>query len=201
MGSSNDKINYNLRSSKSIERKMILDVLKEVCTPKISSSYQYFGMGSAFFVDFKMFHKSLGINDMYSFEGKVSNVKRCDFNKPFNCIKVIPERTTKGLSNINWQKKSIVWLDYEDELKMWMLEDIDTICLNAKSGNVIIITLRRSLDSMSSKSFNDIFSENIETDVILDDMHKLNSPKLLQKIFLSCNAYSIFSRLTTSTQK
>ena len=185
MASSNDKINYNLRPSKSIERKMILEVLKEICSPLKAADYQYIGMGSAFFVDFKLFHKSLGINEMFSFEGKKSNVNRCSFNKPFDCIEIIPERTEKGLTEIDWEtKKSIVWLDYEDELRGWMINDIDTVSQNAKSGNVLIITLRRTYEK-DIDDLNKEFSDYILNQLTLNDMHIKNSANSLKTILSS----------------
>lgn len=186
MGSSNDKINYNLRPSKSIERKMILDVLKEICSPRKAENYQYIGMGSAFFVDFKLFHKILGINQMFSFEGKKSNIERCDKNKPFGCIKVIPERTEKGLSEIDWKtNKSIVWLDYESEINTAMLGDVNTIVQNAQSGNILITTLRRSNDQYENKieQFQNEFKNYLLKKVTYDDLHIRNSAKLLNNIF------------------
>ena len=182
MASSNDIINYNLRPSKSIERKMILDVLKEIVSPKKANEYQYIGMGSAFFVDFKLFHKILGIDKMFSFEGKKGNVDRCIKNKPFDCIEVIPERTEKGLTMIDWKSnKSIIWLDYEDVLKTWMISDIETVTHNALSGNILLITLRRTYDN--HKKFQDEFDPYLLENVTPDNLHIKNSAQIINKIF------------------
>ena len=69
---------------------MILEVLKEVCTPSVADEYKYIGFGASFFADFKLTHRNLHVNDMVSIEsnGTPENRKRCEFNKPFSCINI-----------------------------------------------------------------------------------------------------------------
>lgn len=63
-----EKINYSLRPAKNIERKMILEALYRLSSFHSIREYQYIGFGSTFFTDFSLFHKNMGINDLYSIE-------------------------------------------------------------------------------------------------------------------------------------
>lgn len=182
-GSSDRKINYNLRPSKSIERKMILEVLKEVCVPIKAKEYRYVGFGSSFFTDFKLFHKGLNINEMISIEGKKSNENRVLFNKPYSCIEIKLGQSTAELPKLNWDKKNIVWLDYESGLKQYMFEDIETCSSRLKAGSFLIISLRRDFEGYDKDSFEEDFGENVFPSFKKEDLEPSKSAETIQKMF------------------
>lgn len=182
-GSSDRKINYNLRPSKSIERKMILEVLKEVCTPKEAKNYKYIGFGSSFFTDFKLFHKGLGIHDMVSIENKKSNEQRVLFNKPFSCIDLKIGFSKDILPQLNWDKKVIVWLDYESGLKDYMFEDISICARNVKKNSFLIVTLRREFDETTKEEFEEAFSENVYVGFKNEDLLPAKCATTILKMF------------------
>ena len=134
MPGSYNKFNYNVRASKSVERKMILEVLKDLCPPSVIRDYQYIGFGSVFYTDFRLFHKDLNICDMICIEREVDDKDRFEFNKPYKCINLIMGNSDEILPKLNWQKKSITWLDYEDRLLPTMFDDLRTIINNAKNN-------------------------------------------------------------------
>jgi hypothetical protein len=181
--SSDRKINYNLRPSKSIERKMILDVLKEVITPDVAGDYRYVGFGSSFFTDFKIFHKGLNITDMISIESKKASEQRVHFNKPYSCIKIELGYSTDKLPQLQWDKKAIVWLDFESGLKAYMFEDVEICCRNVKPGSFLIITLRRDFDITDKDEFEKEFGDNVFPDFLADDIEPANSSATLNKMF------------------
>jgi hypothetical protein len=186
MGSSSDrKINYNLRPSKSIERKMILEVLKEVCTPQVAKQYRYIGFGSSFFTDFKLFHRGLNLSDMISIESKKSNEARVKFNKPFSCIKLESGHSKDVLPKLDWKKKFIAWLDYETSLKEYMFEDLETCTNNAKSNSFLLFTLRRDFGDQTKKEFENEFGQNVFTGLKEEDLSPANSATTIRKMFVN----------------
>jgi len=183
---SDSKINYSIRPSKSIERNMILEVLKEVCPPTTVNDYRYIGFGSCFFIDFKMFHRSLSIKDMISIEGSndEGKQKRCFFNRPFNCIDIKFGFSTDILPKIGWDKKSIVWLDYDDPFDTFMFEDIQTCMSNLKSSSLFIITLEGEFFQKSIDEFYKYFGEQVPSGLKQIDIEPLNCIKLMRKLFI-----------------
>lgn len=183
--SSDRKINYSLRPSKSIERKMILDVLKELCTPKRSSEYRYVGFGSSFFTDFKLFHRGLGISDMISIEAKKANEARVHYNKPYSCITIEMGNSTSVLPRLPWDKKAVVWLDYETSLKKYMFNDLDIVTRNVISESVVLITLRRDFDNSSKEEFELEFGDNIMPGLLNEDLEPSKSASTINTMFVN----------------
>lgn len=146
-----ERINYSLRPAKHIERKMFCETFARLSILDNIKNYRYIGMGSAYFSDFSLFHKTLGLNKLVSIEGASDNKskQRINFNKPFACVDVKFGWTTKVLPRLPWGKwneKSIVWLDYIDKLKEFMFNDINTVLFKIKPGSVFLISVDISED-------------------------------------------------------
>ncbi|MFB2835382.1 O-methyltransferase [Floridanema evergladense] len=141
MAGSYSKINYRLRPAKAVERKMICDSLRCLSPFGELTSYRYVGFGSTYFSDFILFHKSLHIEDMISIEKDQHAKERFEYNKPFGCIKIKYGASYEVLPTIEWNKKSIVWLDYDSPLEKTILDDIDTLIGKLVSGSVLIVTV------------------------------------------------------------
>ncbi|WP_421810735.1 O-methyltransferase [Flagellimonas sp.] len=135
-----EKINYSLRPAKAVERKMISFALQRLIHFSKINLYQYVGFGSTFFQDHIRFHKDLGIDNLVSIE-KSGKKKRFDFNKPFNCIEMLFGKSTDMLPKIKWDKKTILWLDYDSTLRSEYLSDVQTFFRNAVSGSTFIISI------------------------------------------------------------
>lgn len=194
-GSSDKKINYNLRPSKSIERKMILEVLKDVCISSEAKNYRYIGFGSSFFTDFKLFHKSLNICDMISIESKISNSQRVEYNKPYSCIDVKLGLSTQILPQLKWDKKSIVWLDYETSLRQYMFDDIATCTSRSLPGSFLILTLRREFeDGVTKEYFESTFGENVFAGFKNEDLEPSKSAETISRMFFNKIEDSLNSR-------
>jgi Putative O-methyltransferase len=137
------KVNYSVRPAKSIERKMLSEAFRFLSRFESLNSYQYVGMGSPYFTDFSLFHKSLGIKHMTSIEVMKEYEIRFEFNRPYRCINLLFESSTEALPKLNWDRRTILWLDYDDPggLKMECLTDISTFCAVARSGSILIVTV------------------------------------------------------------
>ena len=120
MAGSSASVNYNIRPCKSIERKMMCDMISRLTVFDYIKNYRYIGMGAKYFVDFSLLHKEFGIDNMYSMEinSAEKNRKRFEFNKPFNCIKMLFGNASDILnsSNIPWKQEKILfgWITMEE---------------------------------------------------------------------------------------
>ncbi|MGX2028899.1 O-methyltransferase [Methylocaldum gracile] len=143
MSPSFKKIDYRLRPAKSVERKMLCEAFRRLSEFGRIDSYQYIGFGSIYFTDFSLFHRALGISEMISIEKYDQELlkRRFDFNKPFEHIKVLFGNSTSVLPTLNWDIRSIVWLDYDGTLTSDVLEDISLIFAKAQVGSVFLVSL------------------------------------------------------------
>lgn len=141
MTASQRLINYALRPAKTVERKILCDIIRHLESFERIENYRYIGFGSIYFSDFQLFHQSLGISDMASVEKDTSNWKRIEFNLPYGCIRLMPGHSNQVLPNLSWDKRCIVWLDYESKIDKKVLADVATFCSRAQSGSMLLITL------------------------------------------------------------
>ncbi|MGI2146656.1 O-methyltransferase [Shewanella frigidimarina] len=148
MSNSGQKINYSLRPSKNIERKMMRDMFQKVGYFSRLSDYSYIGFGAKYFEDFSLFHKTLHIDTLISIEGDNNNRQRYDFNKPFKCIDIKFGMSTDVLPTLNYDGKVIVWLDYDSRFNNKMLSDLNILVEKVKSGSIISL-------SYNSETYND----------------------------------------------
>lgn len=137
-----ENINYNLRTNKSIERKMISEVIQRLSIISDLNNYRYIGLGSTYFTDFTLFHKYLGMNKMISIEKEKNNKARFEFNKPFACIEMNFGEASNILPNLELDKHlNIIWLDYDGKIDDYMFSDIASIITNSKIGTLFLISV------------------------------------------------------------
>ncbi|WP_193453084.1 O-methyltransferase [Pseudomonas nitroreducens] len=141
MSASFRKIDYSLRPAKYAERKMLVEVLRRLAAYQPVEDYSYIGFGSVWFSDFTLFHRALGIRDMVSIERVDSARERIEANKPFQ-IRVDYSDSSLALTRLDWTKRSIVWLDYDEPLVPSMLQDINTVAARCKSGSLIAVSVQ-----------------------------------------------------------
>ena len=147
MASSFEKINYNLRPNKSIERKMMCEALSRLSFIEHLNKYRYIGLGSPYFADFILVHKNLGITDLISIEKEESKKNRFEFNIPYSGIKMHYGLSTTIIPNLELdKKKNIIWLDYDDKISDFMFSDIDSFFLNSKTGSFFIMSVNVEQD-------------------------------------------------------
>lgn len=136
-----EKINFSARPNKQIGRKMLRETFRRLSVFGTLNSYRYIGFGSVYFRDFVIFHKDLGINNMISIERAVEKEERFRFNKPFDCIEIHFEESNVVLPRLEWDVRTILWLDYDDRLNSNILADISTFCASAISGSLLVVTV------------------------------------------------------------
>ena len=139
--SSSSRVPYDLRPRKQVERRMmahVFQLLSEAGFP--ISTYCYAGFGAFFFVDFILFRRILGINDMVSIEHDLSYKNRVLFNRPFKDIDVKFKSSSEYISDINRDKKYILWLDYDGPISIDHINDIESAASNLPPGSILILT-------------------------------------------------------------
>ena len=153
---STDKVNYAIRPNKTVERKLIFEVLS-ILSPILNlPSYRYIGLGALWFVDFVLAHKYLMIEDMISIEKNQILASRAEFNKPYACISVVHGDTQTVLPELDFEKLPLlVWLDYDSGLEGSVLEDISTLCGRARTGSIIVVTVNAHRDRLPTHDEND----------------------------------------------
>ena len=97
---------------------MLCEALRRLIIFSDLTEYRYIGFGSTFFTDFLLIHKSLGLKDLVSIEERKQDEKRFRFNCPYGCVDLKFGKSNNVLPGLKWDKKTILWLDYEDPLEM-----------------------------------------------------------------------------------
>lgn len=143
-------INYALRPAKAIERRMLCAAFERLHPFQRIERYRYVGFGSIYFSDFQLLHRELGITDMLSIEKDVSAKACFRFNRPYKCIRLRFATSAEVLPTLNWKRRTILWLDYDDRLNANILGDIATVCLRATSGSLVVISVNAQPDAEPS---------------------------------------------------
>lgn len=141
MTGSFEKIDYRLRPAKHAERQMLVEICRRQRFDHVDQ-YQYIGMGSVGFIDHKIIHRGLGINHMVSFEATDDEhvQERFKQNLPLACIDMRFGFSGDVLPTLNYDRRSIIWLDYDDRLSSSMSADLGIIATRVRSGSLIFTT-------------------------------------------------------------
>ena len=178
LAGSGNKINYSIRPAKSVERKMLCELLHYIKSSEDKQSYRYIGLGAKYFVDFLLFHNELGLDKMISIEADEGNQLRYDYNKPLKCIDLVFGRTNDVLPTISWNnsERNIVWLDYDGKLDEYMFTDIEFLVNKMCPGSVFLISFNSSChDSNEAKKIREKLGDYLPRNVT--DAYLKNTPK------------------------
>ncbi len=188
-----EMFNYNCRPAKAIERRIFLDVLKEIYGVSPEKDLSYIGLGSIYFTDFRMIHKELNINEMINIELNEQDKERFKFNKPFKCIKLKWGRSTDVLPVLDWGGRKIVWMDYDENLQPFMFDDLETIFSYLKPGSFYFFTCNSSLTKYQNKKtstydqerFVNDFNDYAPLGLKPEDLTSSNSTVLIRNMILN----------------
>jgi hypothetical protein len=131
---------YAIRPAKDVERQMIVEACRRLRHISPTERYSYIGMGALEFVDFKLFHRALGIHAMVSIESE-NPASRYEFNRPYKTIEIAHGKASHHLPLLDWVGLKIVWLDYEGQLLLEFVRDAQTVVNKAEIGSLLIVTL------------------------------------------------------------
>ena len=201
-----DKINYLLRPNKSVERKMVCEMLSGISSIKDLSTYMYVGLGSVYFADFLLFHRSLGIAKMVSIESDDKVKDRCEFNKPFSCIDLKMGESTNILPNLDIQgNDSIVWLDYDGAKSDSVFSDINTVVGKMRPDSFFMLSLNADTCVLKTPLEEDgeVNPEKRVVEMIGDDRfpNQFRDKEMTAKTYLSLLHHCIMSEIAAAVRK
>ena len=160
------KVQYDVRPSKQIERRMLIDAFQLMSEEGFKiRKYTYVGMGSIHFYDFAILHRFFGVNSMISVEIHKDIEKRIHFNNPYSgCIKAkVGVEIGEIIQKLERDKQYFVWLDYDNTLSQEMLEDITQSASILAEGSLLLVTVDTEKPKSIDPSRIDLPATNEET--------------------------------------
>ena len=163
MPGSDKYINYQLRPAKSVERKMICSLIRQIQLSGGLNNFRYIGMGAKYFADFMLIHHQFGTKNMISIEAQKELKQRYDFNKPLGFIEMKYGTTTAILPQIEkWEEQNnLIWLDYDGAFTEAVLDDVETVSRNCKKGDMLILTVNTSCKGKDQTEKHDSFKQAV----------------------------------------
>lgn len=136
-----EKVNYLLRPTKQVERKLLVEALQQLAKGGYYiQDYTYLGLGSVYYADFILFHKYLRIERMICVEQE-SIPKRMEFNKPYAFINLKMGAVVDVIPTLDRSSHYFAWLDYDAPLEQEQLDAIRS-CMHVLSpGSIFLVTV------------------------------------------------------------
>jgi hypothetical protein len=181
MAGSYTKIDYRIRPAKYAERLMMIDAYRRLRFSSIES-YQYVGLGSIYFTDFSLVHRTLGIDKLVSIEMNEADKDRFEANIPYASIEMLWGRTSSQLSKVRLDLRSIVWMDYDGRLDRSVLADVAHIAGQAIGGSILAITVQCRFDRVTREDGSDASVDALKASLGMERVpHDLATKDLLGK--------------------
>jgi hypothetical protein len=154
---SGGRIPYHLRTNKSVERSIFMELLMKIHTYRKINNYRYIGFGALYMEDFKLIHSLFSIKNLTCLENDTNTFQRQKFNVPLKCITLLNQSSGEFISNYDAGKNSIVWLDYANPNQIYeQINEFEQLIDKCIEFDVIKITLNASPDTLVNKqSIND----------------------------------------------
>ena len=154
---------------------MLLEIFRHFSVFAPMREYRYVGLGSVWFSDFQLFHRALGIPDMISIEREKNAEARIRKNIPFAAITPIFKPTNVALPEIQWNKRQLVWLDYDDPLSPSILDDVGSVISRAMSGSAFAVSVQhqqaKEIDEAGKDGSSlDLFRSRFGRSLLPDDL-------------------------------
>jgi hypothetical protein len=172
-----DSVNYSLRPSKIIQRRIVFDGIKKLQDHIGLKNPLYIGLGSIWFSDFILAHKILDVNDMVSIESDDIGYSRAKFNAPYATAmvkygmfgEVLPHLCSdKSIANRPW----ILWLDYDNEFQESVADDVRKTLEKSPPNSILLVTVNAHEGSYGKTSDRIQRLKDIFGDVVPDEMEK-----------------------------
>ena len=142
IGKSHEKVNYEFRPAKQVERRMLLHTFHELRDLGYQlSRYEYTGLGSIYFVDFVLFHRYLGMTRMTSVEGDHAVQKRVEYNCPYKLIDIVHDDITAQIARLSRDRHHVLWLDFDSLLTAEMLDTVQLAATQLSAKSILLITV------------------------------------------------------------
>jgi hypothetical protein len=141
-GKSYQKVHYEFRPAKQVERKMLLHAFNSLRDAGYQiSRYEYTGLGSIYFIDFVLFHRYLGLTKMTSVEIESDIVKRVKFNCPYKQINLVYDDITTQIARLSRNHRHILWLDFDSILTEELVDAVQLAAAQLTVGSILLVTV------------------------------------------------------------
>jgi hypothetical protein len=172
-----ESVNYSLRPSKSIERQIIFDGVRELQTALELPRAAYIGFGSIWFTDFVMAHRLLRAVDMLSIEREDIGYHRACFNSPYSTVQIEHGTSNEVLPEIcnrdSWTKCPwVVWLDYDGICDEMVTRDLEVLVERSPANSIVIATFNAHDGSYGLPDERRELLRSLLGEVVPDDMSK-----------------------------
>ena len=157
-----NRFSYSIRPRKSIQRRIMLDLLRSAQTYVDLREFVYIGFGSVYFVDFLLFNRHFHFKQLVSIEGQVGDKKRFEFSKPLGSIDIKYGLSSDVLPKLDRTQPIVAWLDYDEKLDSNKLDDLEWFVQFAKVGSIFFITVDADLGKTA-----EVLKEAVESQVSL----------------------------------
>lgn len=186
------EVQFDLRPAKQVERRMLLDAFQRLAEAGFSiRDYKYIGFGSLHFIDFVIFHKLLGINQMLSVEHDLTLEARIRFNCPFSSIEIMMGSATDVIPSLSLDQHHIVWLDYDEPVTGSNLNEVYLAGSQLSSGSILIVTVdveppvKDDCDAHTNKRYFEEEAGNYLGTTDIRDFTKENLYKMSYQVILN----------------
>ncbi|WGV60092.1 hypothetical protein QIH01_02825 [Brevibacillus brevis] len=150
---SGGSVPYHLRSNKSVDRSIFMELLMKMHTLRKINNYRYIGFGAPHMEDFKLIHSLFSIKKLTCLEYNDEVHKRQKFNRPLKCISLLKQTSGEYITNYEVGKNSIVWLDYADPRQLRLqISEFQQLLQKTMEYDIVKITLNASPNSLVDKS-------------------------------------------------
>lgn len=99
---------------------------------------------------------------MLSIERDEAHEGRFKFNRPFNCIRIEFGDSNDVLPELQWDARTILWLDYDGKLDSNVLTDVKYACTSVVSGSVLIVTVNAHPDKETGTPINELSERRMQ---------------------------------------
>ncbi|GAG84130.1 unnamed protein product, partial [marine sediment metagenome] len=187
-----ERVHYMLRPSKQVERKLFIETMHRLNSAGYDIfSYSYLGLGSIFYVDFRLFHRYLYIDDMICAEA-TDIPDRMNFNRPYGFIDLRMKPVSEVIPTLSQTRPYLVWLDYDTPLSEGILEDVDGCLARLSLKSILLITVKANPPTVGEQGYDSKvnrvedyqskFGSLVAGEIRKADFAKNTFPRLLSRI-------------------
>jgi hypothetical protein len=134
-------IPYEIRPSKQVERRLVMEAILLARETGLKTKVMPFvGMGGVRFIDFLLAHKILGTEKFVTLEHDETLWNRCELNRPFESIELYRGSAGDFLNERGLQEPSIVWFDLEKMASKDAKEDVVSAATSVRPGSFLFVT-------------------------------------------------------------
>lgn len=141
MKSSAWAVPYEIRPSKQVERRLVMEAMLLAREAGLETrTMPFVGMGGVRYIDFLLAHKILGTRKFLTLEHDETLWNRCELNRPFESIELFRGSARDFLDQRGFQEPCICWFDLEKMASKDAQDDIVSAATSVKPGSFLFVT-------------------------------------------------------------